>query len=81
MKKLFALLLFLLTACSPASEPAVIVTDVENDVPPTAVPNVESPGAFSPAATVAEAAVIRPEDQVIGAEDPAVAIIEYGDYQ
>ncbi len=81
MKKLLALLLFLLAACSPASEPAVVVSDIENDVPPTAVSNVESGGAFSLATTVAEAAVVRPEDQVIGAEDPAVVIIEYGDYQ
>jgi hypothetical protein len=36
---------------------------------------------FSPASTVAEAAVVRQQDWRKGAVDPIVVIIEYGDFQ
>jgi hypothetical protein len=36
---------------------------------------------FSPAGTVAEAAVVREQDWRKGAADPDVLIIEYGDFQ
>lgn len=36
---------------------------------------------FVPATSVEEAAVLRPQDWKIGATDPSVVIIEYGDFQ
>ena len=52
---------------APASENAAVgATNLEN---------------FSPAGTVTEAAVIREQDWHKGAVDPAVVIIEYGDFQ
>jgi hypothetical protein len=50
----------------------------ENGSPTVAVTNLDD---FSPAGTVAEAAVIREQDWRKGAADPAVVIIEYGDFQ
>ena len=54
-----------------------LTTDAEEMV----VSDDGSPAAFSPAATVAEAAVVREHDQVRGAASPLVTIIEYGDFQ
>ena len=50
----------------------------ESDSPTVAVTSLDD---FSPAGTVAEAAVIREQDWRKGAVDPAVVIIEYGDFQ
>ena len=61
-------------ATEPTAEPAA-------DSEETAVSDDGSPAAFSPATTVAEAAVVREQDQVLGAADPLVTIIEYGDFQ
>ena len=36
---------------------------------------------YTPASTPAEAGIVRDFDQVKGAADPVVTIIEYGDYQ
>lgn len=49
----------------------------ETAVPPTAPATDE----IAAAATVDEAAVLRPSDWVKGAETPSVTIIEYGDFQ
>lgn len=62
----------------PATEPTAEPTA---DSEETAVSDDGSPAAFSPATTVAEAAVVREQDQVLGAADPLVTIIEYGDFQ
>lgn len=52
---------------APASESAAVAaTNLDN---------------FTPAADVAEAAVVREQDWRKGAADPAVVIIEYGDFQ
>ena len=62
----------------PATEPTAELTA---DSEETAVSDDGSPAAFSPATTVAEAAVVREQDQVLGAADPLITIIEYGDFQ
>jgi hypothetical protein len=49
------------------SQPLVLLPDAVED--------------FSPAKSVAEAAVIREQDWSKGAVDPVVVIIEYGDFQ
>ena len=90
---LFWLLSFSLAACAAADTSETIAPSV--DVAPPPVPTeTEAPAeteevvivaqpvsAITPATTAAEAAVIREQDHVIGADEPAVAIIEYGDYQ
>lgn len=92
MKKFLALLLLLfltITACNSAAQPETTVPDVGRVAPPPAQPTASEPtsvGAesavsFSAATTIEAAAVIRPHDHVIGADEPVVAIIEYGDYQ
>ncbi|MCP4425422.1 MAG: hypothetical protein GY803_13090 [Chloroflexi bacterium] len=65
---------------APVPDDAAAVPTDEGAAAPTVVESLAS-DAFSPATAVSEAAVIRSQDHVIGAEDPAVAIIEYGDYQ
>ncbi len=45
---------------------------------PTAAPASDE---ITPATTPAEADIVRSRDYVIGASDPAVTIIEYGDFQ
>jgi hypothetical protein len=63
---------------APATEPTA---EPNADSEETAVSDDGSPAAFSPATTVAEAAVVREQDQVLGAADPLVTIVEYGDFQ
>jgi hypothetical protein len=92
----FVLLFFmfiLLTACStpeaiepvdePADEPVVGNPDVPADSETESNSEVEpvSGAAITPAATAAEAGVVRERDWTKGAEDPMITIIEYGDFQ
>ncbi len=58
------------------TEPAVESDNTASDAPPAA-----GLAEFAPAATVEEAAQVRSQDWYKGAEEPAVAIIEYGDFQ
>ncbi len=92
----FVFLIMLLAACGggtaelPTTEPqapaANPTTDeaadsAETEAEPVAEePQPETDASF-PAANVADAAVIRQQDWVKGAEEPIVTIIEYGDYQ
>lgn len=55
-------------------------TDVETAVESTAPPAAYTAD-FVPANTPEEAAQVRPQDWRKGSEDPAVVIIEYGDFQ
>ena len=85
MKRLVLLIfLFLLAACSsssPASEPEMAEPAAAGSEEQTAPPAQAVSGNI-PAATVAEAAVVRERDHVAGATvDPVVTIIEYGDFQ
>jgi len=96
-KALWLLVLALLFACGPSTtdtQPAdteadSAVTDTNETAQTTdeattsnnavvAAANLDN---FSPAGTVAEAAVVREQDWRKGAVDPAVVIIEYGDFQ
>ena len=96
-KAIWLLLLTLLLACGPSTtntQPADTDTEEETAVSnletndetgqseggtsAVAATNLED---FSPAGTVPEAAVIREQDWRKGAVDPAVVIIEYGDFQ
>jgi outer membrane biosynthesis protein TonB len=67
----------------PADEPEPTEEPVE-EVEETEAPSVSANDlatAFAPATTVEEAAVVREQDWLRGAEDPDVIIIEYGDFQ
>jgi len=44
-------------------------------------PVAPAPADFTPAGNPVEASEVRAFDHIIGATDPAVTIIEYGDYQ
>ena len=46
----------------------------------TAVTAVDGP-VYEPASTIPDAAVLRDTDHTKGAEEPVIAIIEYGDFQ
>lgn len=94
MKKILLLLVLLLAvACggpeAPAtestdaeeSETAVSTTDTVSEDAAVAQPSSPAPADFTPASTPAEAGEVRDFDHVKGATDPAVTIIEYGDYQ
>jgi cyclophilin family peptidyl-prolyl cis-trans isomerase/protein-disulfide isomerase len=61
---------------TPAAE-TIIETALENSIPPSAA---EVAGVF-PATSPAEAAVVRSQDWPLGAANPIVSIIEYGDFQ
>ena len=72
------------TAVVPTEAPAepttaIPVADATDALASSDEPAVEFP--IEPATTVAEAAVVRPEDYVIGNPDAAVLVIEYGDFQ
>jgi hypothetical protein len=47
----------------------------------TAVAQDEYLATYSPATSVAEAAVVREQDWVRGASEPLITVIEYGDFQ
>ncbi len=84
MKKFAAFLSFLfalLAACGPSAVTDSAVPRVDVVESPAASAAVEPVSAFAPATAVSTAAVIREQDHIIGAEEPVVAIIEYGDYQ
>jgi cytoskeletal protein RodZ len=60
----------------PTAEPAPTdAPDVELPDSDTAVPPIVA------ATTVAQASAVRPQDWTLGAADPEVVIIEYGDFQ
>lgn len=93
-KPLMMLLMLLLVACGSAEPPAVAPETPDGPGVPTTVavattaPNpveiVEAEAevtAVFPATTPEEAAVVRPQDWVLGAAEPTVTIIEYGDFQ
>lgn len=46
-----------------------------------AAPASVAAASISPATSVVEASVIRDRDWVIGAQEPSITIIEYGDFQ
>ncbi len=90
MKKWIAIFLLLwLVACRPAAQPAETAdpplaaddSEEETVATETAVPANETVAPITPATDLAEASQVRPQDQVIGAANPKVVIIEYGDFQ
>lgn len=78
---------FAAEAVEPTATAEAVATEVVAETPTaeteTAVDgnNGENVAAVTVAETPAEAAEIRPQDWVKGAEDPLVAIVEYGDFQ
>jgi hypothetical protein len=91
-KAIWLLLLAALIACSPtttATPSADTETEEDTAVSPTKETTEGQPlvllptnlDDFVPANTVEEAAVIREQDWQKGAVNPAVVIIEYGDFQ
>jgi hypothetical protein len=91
MRKIILLMfLFLLLAACAAPEAAEPDDQPEQETPePTAVSvdnkvdsqAVEVADPVTPAQTAAAAGVIRDRDWTLGAEDPLITIIEYGDFQ
>jgi hypothetical protein len=67
------------------SEPTVAATeagDTVEEIPETSEPSDNSSVTdFSPATTLADASIVRPTDHMLGATEPIVSIIEYGDFQ
>ena len=65
------------------AEDAVVEDTATEDASAGAVshPSSPTPDDFTPASTPAEAGEVRDFDHIKGATDPAVTIIEYGDYQ
>ena len=53
---------------------------VEEDAESNSV-SVDTGDAVFPAVTIEDALIERPTDHVIGADDPLITIIEYGDFQ
>jgi len=96
-KILLMLVLLLAVACGGPEAPASETTDSsESEVPTTVAedaapedtsadvaqqPSSPDSDDFTPASTPAEAGEVRDFDHAKGATDPAVTIIEYGDYQ
>ena len=87
-------LLLLLVACAPEGEALSESKLNTESASPTAVTDAPPEGAPSDSASEqpldnaitigmnpAEAGVVRERDWTIGAEDPLVTIIEYGDFQ
>ncbi|MBK7895698.1 MAG: hypothetical protein WAS33_08205 [Candidatus Promineifilaceae bacterium] len=57
-------------------------TETGEAAPPAAAPpDAANLGAFQPASSIPEAAVVRDQDWREGASDPLIVIIEYGDFQ
>ncbi|MCP4363049.1 MAG: hypothetical protein GY796_34020 [Chloroflexi bacterium] len=56
-------------------------TDSQPEPESESEPEVTDRPQYPTAATIDEAAAVRDTDWVIGAEDPLVTIIEYGDFQ
>ena len=76
------------TTDAEESETAVSTTDTATEDTPTDTTGLTSaptsanvPADFIPASNPADASEVRNFDHIIGATDPAVTIIEYGDYQ
>lgn len=95
MKRLLLMIvaLFILTACASETLSPAVSTTTAPPEPETAVPtkstaddsgetavDAAAPSGF-PAKDAAEASIVRERDWKKGAEDPAVTIIEYGDFQ
>ena len=75
---LFLVLAWLAVACSPAGGNESATTPGTNAT--GGAP--EAPAfTFVPATNVAEAAIVREQDWTLGAAEPKITIIEYGDYQ
>lgn len=55
-------------------------TDAPQEPTTESVPVVDT-GEFAFSSTVEEASIVRAEDHYLGSDDPAVTIIEYGDFQ
>ncbi len=93
MKKLLSIILLLfLAACASAetTAPAVSTAPPEPETavsPPSPAANANDTALQSgviagfPAKDAAEASIVRERDWKKGAEEPAVTIIEYGDFQ
>jgi hypothetical protein len=93
MRKLFFLpLLLLLAACgaatSPAATPAPESAGADAATATRSLEPVEAGGAsqsgmmpVTTGATAEEARIVREQDHTLGASDPVVSIIEYGDFQ
>ena len=60
---------------------AETIATAETVAPTNADTSSSSRDDFTPASTPADAGIVRDFDQVKGATDPTVTIIEYGDYQ
>ncbi|MFL7837515.1 MAG: hypothetical protein ACK2T4_09060 [Candidatus Promineifilaceae bacterium] len=88
---ILALLILLLAACGSTTGSSTTTgeeatTAVDNSVTPTEEKdNNESTqtGSISviTGSTPEEASVVREQDHILGAEEPVVTIIEYGDFQ
>ena len=65
--------------------PVVTDEELETEIAPTEAPAAaavaDSAAVPAPATNPTEAAVIRERDWVLGAEEPLISIIEYGDFQ
>ncbi|MFQ5400885.1 MAG: hypothetical protein ACE5E7_14965 [Anaerolineae bacterium] len=66
---------------APASTETAVPTETATAVPQPTAEQAVAPAEAAPEVAVGEAAVIREQDWVIGAAEPAVTIIEYGDFQ
>lgn len=69
------------TAVSEAPSPTTAAADTPTGEAEPTTAETQGVASFSPATTVAEAAEIRAQDWVQGAEDGSITIIEYGDFQ
>jgi hypothetical protein len=81
MQRLFWLFIgvLLLAACGAAAPQPESAG--ETAVAPATASENPADTAVNPATTVAEASIVRDRDWVLGADEPAVTIIEYGDFQ
>jgi len=66
---------------APAPTETAVTEEAATAVLQPTAEQAAAPAEAAPEVTVEEAAVIREQDWVIGAADPAVTIIEYGDFQ
>jgi hypothetical protein len=95
MKKILLLLTALLVLAACAGPETAVLPEAAVAEPVTETAVAEEPAATDgstdpveqeetavfPATTVAEASIVRDRDWQKGAADPAVTIIEYGDFQ
>lgn len=83
MRKIWILPLLLMLAACAAAAPVAPTAPAEESGVESAEDTAVSASELLPstATTPAQAAVIRDTDWVKGADEPAVSIIEYGDFQ